>query len=56
MRRFNRRSFERKGRNKEISKDEKLLLENLDGLRIENLKMSMEEIADLVLPDEFMYE
>ncbi len=53
MRRFDRRSFERKGLNKLLSKDERLLLENLNDLRVESLRMSIKEIADMVLPEEY---
>ena len=53
MRRFDRRSFERKGLNKLLSKDEKLLLDNLQDLKAESLRMSIEEIASMVLPDEY---
>ncbi len=53
MRRFDRRSFERKGLNKLLSKDERLLLENLEELKIDNLRMSIKEIADMVLPEEY---
>ncbi len=53
MRRFDRRSFERKGLNKLLSKDERLLLENLNDLRMESLRMSIKEIADMVLPEEY---
>ncbi len=53
MRRFDRRSFERKGLNKLLSKDERLLLENLNDLKMPNLKMSIKEIADMVLPEEY---
>jgi uncharacterized membrane protein len=53
MRRFDRRSFERKGLNKLLDKDEKLLLENLKDLKADSLRMSIKEIAEMVLPDEY---
>ncbi len=53
MRRFDRRSFERKGMRKLLSRDEKLLLENLSDLKFDSLRMSIKEIADLLLPEEY---
>jgi len=55
MRTFDWRAFERKGKNKEASKDEKLLKENIDELKKVALKKSsedMKEIARQVLVEE----
>ncbi|AEA46474.1 hypothetical protein [Archaeoglobus veneficus] len=55
MRRFDWRSFERKGKNKKENKEEKLLMENLEDLRKEIMSKGGEdikEIAKLVLKEE----
>lgn len=51
MRRFNWKKFKKKGLKKILSKDEKMLEENIQGLRVEKGE-NIEEISKEVLPEE----
>jgi len=52
MRRFNWRLFRRKGLKKEISKDEKLLLKNVNDLKTQKEEKDIHEVAREILPEE----
>ncbi len=52
MRRFNWRLFRRKGVKKERSKDEKLLLKNVNELKIQREERDIHEVAREILPEE----
>ncbi|WP_456369787.1 hypothetical protein [Geoglobus sp.] len=52
MRRFNWRLFKRKGRKKEIMKDEKLLMKNVDDIKNPVEERTVHEVAREILPEE----